>query len=118
LAISIANQNADTLYTKVDETFESFFSFYGLLSSYVVGFVPSLIVGFAYSRSFRHSTTVGQRLLVAALIGAALYFFVCALVLYFLFGGQIAADVKLFTAYAAGAGAVSALLCASIVEMA
>jgi hypothetical protein len=95
-------------------------SLYGLSASYVVGFVPSLIAGFAYSRSYRHKT-IGRRLLVAALIGAAVNFLVCALVLRLIFGGRIETADWPFAAYAAGdaagAGAVSAFFCALIVEM-
>jgi uncharacterized membrane protein YeaQ/YmgE (transglycosylase-associated protein family) len=116
LAGSIANPNADTLNRKISEALGVVFSFYGLFASYVAGLVPSLMAGFVYARSYRHKGTTGHRFLVAALIGAAVYFLVCSLVLYFLYAGRIDPDAWLFTAYAAGAGAVSALLCALIVE--
>jgi hypothetical protein len=74
------------------------------------------MAGLVYSRSYRHKGTSGYRFLVAALIGAAVYFLVCSLVLYFLYAGRIETAARLFTTYAAGAGAVSALLCALIVE--
>jgi hypothetical protein len=115
LAISIANRNADTLFTKINEALGIAFSLYGL-TSYAIGFVPSLIAAFAYSKSYDHKRPIGQRLLVAALIGAAVYFLVCSLVLFFLYAGRIEPNAWLFTVYAAGAGAVSAFLCALIVE--
>jgi hypothetical protein len=115
LAISIANPNADTLFTKINEALGIAFSLYGL-TSYAIGFVPSLIAAFAYSKSYDHKRPIGPRLLVAALIGAAVYFLVCSLVLFFLYSGRIGTGAWLFTVYAAGAGAVSAFLCALIVE--
>ena len=116
LETSIANHNADTLHTKISEALGMVFSFDGLFASYVVGLVPSLMAGFVYSRSYRHIGSTGHRILVAALIGAAVYFLVCSLVLYFIFAGRVETDAWLFTAYAAGAGAVSTLFCALIVE--
>jgi uncharacterized membrane protein YeaQ/YmgE (transglycosylase-associated protein family) len=117
LAVSIANRNADTLYTKISQELGIFFSVYGLFSSYVVGLVPSLMAGLVHSRISRHIGSAGQRVLAAALIGAAVYCLVCALVLYFIYAGRVETDAWLFTIYAAGAGAVAALLCASILEI-
>jgi uncharacterized membrane protein len=115
-AISIANHNADTLYTKNTEALGIIFSIDGLFTSYAVAGVPSLMAGFVYSRSYRHIRSTGHRFLVAALIGAVVDFVVCSLVLYFIYAGRVETDAWLFTAYAAGAGAVSTLLCALIVE--
>jgi uncharacterized membrane protein YeaQ/YmgE (transglycosylase-associated protein family) len=115
---NLGTRNGETIHATIGESFGVVFSLYGLLACYVVGFVPSLIVGFAYSRSYRHRT-ISRRLLVAAIIGAAVYFLVCALVLLSIFGGRMETDWP-FVAYAAGdaagAGAVSAFFCALIVE--
>jgi uncharacterized membrane protein len=116
LVASIANPNADTLYTKVSEALGVVFSLYGLFACYVVGLLPSLMAGFVYSRSYRHKGAIAHRLPVAALIGAVVYFLVCSLVLIFLYAGRIEAGAWVFTAYAAGAGAVSTLLSALILE--
>jgi uncharacterized membrane protein len=116
LAMSIANPNADTLYTKISEALGIVFSFSGLFASYAVGGVPSLLAGFVYSRRYRHKGATGHRFLVAAFIGAAVCFLACSLVLFFLYAGRIETAAWPFAAYAAGAGAVSALLCALIVE--
>ena len=112
----IATRNGDTIHAKIGEALGMVSSLYGLSVSYIVGFVPSLVAGFAYSRSYRHRI-IGRRLLVAALIGAAVYFLVSALVLLFVFGGRIETADWPFAAYAAGAGSVSAFFCALIVEM-
>jgi hypothetical protein len=117
LAVSIANRNADTLYTKIGEAFGIVFSLYGLFASYVAGLAPSLMAGFMYSRSYRREATARHRFLVAVSIGAAAYLLACSLVLYFLYAGRIETDAWPFTAYAAGAGALSALLCALIAEI-
>ena len=90
-------------------------SFFGLLASYVVGLVPSLIVAFVYSRSRRRSSSVGRRLLVAAMIGAAVYFVLFAVFMIGL-GGGLQHDYLLFTGYAAASGAISAFICALILE--
>jgi len=81
-----------------------------------MGLVPASIVGFAYSKSYRK--TIGYRPLVATLIGAVVYFLVCALVVSMT--GQFKPDWR-FAAYATGGaavgGAISAFFCALIMEM-
>jgi hypothetical protein len=110
--------NGDPIHTKISEAFGSIFSPWALLSFYVMGIVPASIVGFAYSKSYR--TTVGYRPLVATLVGAIVYFLVCALVVSMLLPGQSEPDWR-FAAYATGGaavgGGISAFFCALIMEM-
>jgi hypothetical protein len=75
---------------------------------------PSLIAAFGCSKSLR-ITGLGLRLLVTALIGAAIYLLLFSL---FLPGltGRNKHDWLLFTGYATGAGAISTFFCALIVE--
>jgi hypothetical protein len=117
LAMSV-RANGDPIHTKISEAFGGIFSFYGLLGSYAVGLVPSLIIGLAYSKSYRHRA-VGSRLLIATLTGAIFYFVVLLLVLCaaYIQHARIDIDGLLIGAYATGAGAVSAFLCALILEM-
>jgi len=72
LAVSLANPVGDPLHDKIGLAFGIAFSFFGLLASYVVGLLPSLIAAFGCSKS-RRITGLGLRLLVTALIGAAIY---------------------------------------------
>jgi hypothetical protein len=110
--------NGDPIHTKISETFGSIFNPWALLTFYVMGLVPASIVGFAYSKSYRK--TIGYRPLVATLIGAVVYFLVCALVVSMISAGQFKTDWR-FAAYATGGaavgGAISAFFCALIMEM-
>jgi len=115
LAVSLANPVGDPFHDKIGVAFGVALSPLGLAASYGVGLLPSLIAGFAYSRSRRHIGGVGRRLLVAALIGAAVYLALFALFMIGLTGG-LQHDYRLFTAYAADAGAISAFICACILE--
>jgi uncharacterized membrane protein YeaQ/YmgE (transglycosylase-associated protein family) len=114
LAVSLANPVGDPLHDKFGQAFGIALSFFGLLASYVVGLLPSLIAAFGCSKS-RRITGLGLRLLVTALIGAAIYLLLFSL---FLPGltGRNKHDWLLFTGYAAGAGAISTFFCALIVE--
>jgi len=115
LAVSLANPVGDPLHVKISEALGVAFSFFGLLASYAVGLLPSLIICSAFAKSRRHISAVGMRLVVAALIGAAVYLLLFSVFLAGL-GARMEHDWLLFTAYAAGAGAVSALICAFITE--
>ena len=124
LAVSIAAPVGDPLHTKIHLALGITFSGFGLLFSYAVGLVPSLIASSAYATTRRHIGGFGHRLLVAAPIGAAVYFVASFVVLdviddgkLFSGGGRTEHDLWLFTAYAAGAGAVSIVLSALIVEI-
>jgi hypothetical protein len=118
---AVATRNADTLLTKLNEALLVVFTIGGLLACYAVGFFPALIAGFmysfVYSTSRRHKKVVSHRLLRAALIGAVVYSLVCALALVSVYSGRVETGTWPFTVYAAGAGAVSAFLCALIVEI-
>jgi len=125
LAVSLGNPVGDPLHEKLGVAFGIAFSFFGLLASYAVGLLPSLIIGFAYSRSRRRISAVGVGLIVAVLIGATVYFLVFLLGLGVLdtgrmlnsfSGSRTEHDLWLFTFYAAGAGAVSAFFCSFIAE--
>jgi uncharacterized membrane protein YeaQ/YmgE (transglycosylase-associated protein family) len=104
----------DPLHDKIGLAFGIALSFFGLLASYIVGLLPSLIAAFGCLKS-RRITSFGLRLLVTALIGAAIYLLLFSL---FLPGltGRNKHDWLLFTGYAAGAGAISTFFCALIVE--
>ena len=115
LAVSLANPVGDPLHEKIGEAFGIAFSFFGLLASYAVGLLPSLIICTPFAKSRRHISSVGRRLLAAALIGAAVYFVLFALFMIGLSGG-LQHDYFLFTGYAAAAGAISAFVCAFILE--
>jgi hypothetical protein len=116
-ASDVADLHAETLLTTLHEALLLVFTIYGLLVSYTVGFLPSLFVGFTYlftcSTSRRNKK---NRLLGAALSGVVVFFLACALAL-LSFNASRADGGWLLTAYAAGAGAVSAFLCALIVEI-
>jgi hypothetical protein len=116
LAVSLANPVGDPLHEKIGVAFGVAFSFFGLLASYAVGLLPSLIICTALARSRRHISAVGLRLVAAALIGAIVYFLVFVLGLDLLTAGKMDRAYWLFTFYAAGAGAVSAFICAFIAE--
>ena len=58
LAVSLANPVGDPLHEKIGEALGIALSFFGLLASYVVGLVPSLIVAFVCSRSRRRISSV------------------------------------------------------------
>jgi hypothetical protein len=116
LAVSLANPVGDPLHEKIGIAFGVAFSFFGLLASYAVGLLPSLIICTALARSRRHISAVGLRLGAAALIGAIVYFLVFVLGLDLLTAGQMERAYWLFTFYAAGAGAVSAFICAYLAE--
>jgi uncharacterized membrane protein len=89
---------------------------YGLLASYVIGFIPSLIAGAIYSRAFHpQEATAGGRLRLAALVGFIVYFLASFLVLGVIFGDRIEASVWLLMAFAAVAGSISTSICALIV---
>jgi hypothetical protein len=116
LAISLANPVGDPLHEKIGVAFGVAFSFFGLLASYAVGLLPSLIICSAFAKIRRHVSAVGLRLIAAALIGAAVYFLAFVLGLDLLTAGRMERAYWLFTFYAAAAGAISALICAFIVE--
>ena len=106
----------DPLHEKIGVAFGVAFSFFGLLASYAVGLLPSLIICSAFAKIRRHVSAVGLRLIAAALIGAAVYFLAFVLGLDLLTAGRMERAYWLFTFYAAAAGAISALICAFIVE--
>jgi len=70
LAVSLANPVGDPLHEKIGVAFGVAFSFFGLLASYAVGLLPSLIICTAFAKIRRHISAVGLRLVAAALIGA------------------------------------------------
>jgi hypothetical protein len=72
LAVSLANPVGDPLHERIGVAFGVAFSFFGLLASYAVGLLPSLIICAAFAKG--HLSAVGVRLVAAALIGAAVYF--------------------------------------------
>ena len=115
LAVSLANRNSDPLHEKIYEAVGVALSIFGLLASYAVGLLPSLISALAYAKSRRHLSGVGHRFLAAVLIGAMVYLILFALFMIGLTGG-LQHDYRLFTLYAAAAGAVSAFICAFILE--
>jgi hypothetical protein len=115
LAVSLANPVGDPLHEKISEALGLAFSFFGMLASYAVGLLPSLIICSVFAKYRRHVSAVGSRFLVAALIGAAVYFVLFALFMIGLSGG-LRHDYLLFTVYAAAAGAISAFICAFILE--
>jgi hypothetical protein len=116
LIVSLANHNSDTLSTKINEALSVVFSLYGLLGSYAVGTIPSLIIGLVCLANYHHITTIRGWLLFAGLVGAAAYFFECSIALIFVYGGRVQADAWPLAGFAAAAGAISACLCALIVE--
>jgi len=116
LASDIANENADSFATKVGETFGMFRYFEGWLSAYALGLVPTLFASFAYSRARDQQTAVVHRLLIAAFIGAVISFCVCVLTMFLLSGGQIELFALQLSLYAAGSGAISAFVCALVME--
>jgi len=118
LAVSLANPVSDPLHEKIVEALGIAFSFFGLLASYAVGLLPSLIIGFAYSKTRRHIRTIPYRLLAVALIGATVFYLPFVLLVLDMHnnGDRMKHDLLLFTFYAAGAGAVSAFFCAFIAE--
>ena len=105
LAVSLANPVGDPLHEKIGEAFGVAFSLFGLLASYAVGLLPSLIICTAFAKSRRHISTVSLRLVAAALIGATVYFVLFALFMIGLSGG-LQRDYFLFTVYATAAGAI------------
>jgi hypothetical protein len=113
LASSI-NANSDPLYEKITETVGIALSLYGLLTAYFAGLIPSLLISSAYSKI--RQRTIGYRLVVPTIVGSGAYCLVCVLVLSVLYGGEVSHDAWSFAIYAAGAGAISTLLCALIVE--
>jgi hypothetical protein len=74
LTVSLANPVGDPLHEKIGEALGVAFSFFGLLASYAVGLLPSLVIGFAYSRSRRYVSAIRHRFGIGALIGAAVYY--------------------------------------------
>ncbi|MGC1354566.1 MAG: hypothetical protein WA851_02005 [Xanthobacteraceae bacterium] len=60
LAVSLANPVGDPLHEKIGEALGIALSFFGLLASYVVGLVPSLIVAFVCSRSRRRISSLAR----------------------------------------------------------
>jgi len=112
----LATRNGDTIHAKIGESSMMILGPYGLLTSYAIGVVPSFIVGCAYWKSYRFRN-FGGRLRLAALIGAAVDFVICAAIVLLAFGGEanwpFAVSV---VAGATGAGAVSAFICALILE--
>jgi uncharacterized membrane protein YeaQ/YmgE (transglycosylase-associated protein family) len=117
----VVDSPAGTLFTKLGEVLRIAFSLYGLLMSYAAGFFPALVAGFAYSfvdsASRRHNKTASYRFLRAALVGAVVYSLICVLALLTAYGGRVETVAWLYTVYAACAGAVSACLCALVVEI-
>ena len=69
-AVSLANPVGDPLHEKIGIAFGVAFSFFGIVASYAVGVLPSLIICTAFAKSRRQISAVGLRLIVAALIGA------------------------------------------------
>jgi len=116
LAVSLGNPVGDPLHEKVGVAVGVALSPFGLVAAYAVGILPSLIIGFAHSRSRHHIRGVGRRFLVVAVMGPAVYFILFAVFMVGLSGG-LEHDYRLFTGYAAAAGAVSVFFCAFILEM-
>jgi hypothetical protein len=115
LAASLANPVGDPVHEKISEALGVAFSFFGLLASYAVGLLPSLIIALVYATNRRRIIGVGRRFLVAALTGAVVYFVLFTLFMIGISGG-LRHDYLLFTGYAAAAGAISAFVCAFILE--
>jgi small-conductance mechanosensitive channel len=115
LLVSLANPNSDPFHEKTREAVGVALSIYGLMASYAVGLLPFLILTLVYARSRRHLSGVGRRFLVAALIGAVVYFIAFAILLIEISGG-LDRDYRLFAIYATAAGAVSSFVCAFILE--
>ena len=119
LAASLGSPGSDTLHLRIQVALGLAFSFYGLLASYAVGVVPALIAGLTYSRIRRHFSGSGTRLGLAALIGAAVYFPISSLAIGLVLGNRLGADwafATFVTGDAAFGGAISAFICALIVE--
>jgi hypothetical protein len=116
LAVSLANPVGDPLHEKIGVAFGVAFSFFGLLASYAVGLLPSLIICTAFAKCRQHIRSTGIGLIVAALIGASVYSLVFVLGFDLLTAGRMEGAYWLFTFYAAAAGAVSAFICAFIAE--
>ena len=114
---SLLGPGAETtfLHEKISEALGLAFSFFGMLASYAVGLLPSLIICTAFAKIRRHISAVGLRLVAAAVIGAAVYFLAFVLGLDLLTAGRMERAYWLFTFYAAfyaaAAGAVSAFIC-------
>jgi hypothetical protein len=116
--INFANRNSDTVLTKINESIQMVFTPYGLLGTYSIYIIPSLLTYFGCSIAFMIATKERARILAAAFIGAFVHFGTGALVMVLgLYGGRPEPVIWLFTAFAGAGGAVSASVCALIVNI-